>query len=237
MVFKVVGHRGNPSQYPENTIASFVSALKCGSSGVETDIQITRDKEIVIFHDDDMKRLTGEPGMIGQYTLAELKEMRVLGTDEAIPTLQEFLDSTNGIERFIELKARNEKGERINTGLEKYLNSFFHDDYTRDIHFISFDIEAIRNMKEYNRNYSVGLDIGRETSLIWDSMMKDHIPDFLDFVIPEYSIIENEDRDLGRNSSRIIPWVVNEPEKLETLKKKGIDAFMTDMPCLMAGYS
>ncbi|MGP6239203.1 glycerophosphodiester phosphodiesterase [Cuniculiplasma sp. SKW4] len=231
MKFNVIGHRGNPSQKPENTISSFESAKKCGVYGVETDIQITKDHRIVIFHDDAMERLTGRNGMISDFTLSELEEMGILGTDEKIPTLDEFLAATHGVKKFIELKTRNNKAERINFGLEKALNEYFKGNYSDDIYFISFDIDAIRTMKEYDSRYRVGIDIGKETSFIWDSMIRDHVPDFLDFVIPEYSIIEKEERNFQKIGEKIIPWVINDEKELKILEEKNIQYFMTDSPC------
>lgn len=236
MKFNIIGHRGNPSQKPENTIISFKSAKSCRVYGIETDIQITSDRKIVIFHDDTMERLTGNNGRICDFTLSELEEMRILGTDEGIPTLEEFLEATEGVKKFIELKTRNDKAERINSGLEKSLNEYFRGNYSDDIYFISFDIEAIRTMKEYDHRYRVGIDIGKETSFIWDSMIRDHVPDFLDFVIPEYAIIEREERNFQEISGKIIPWVINKEEDLKILEEKNIEYFMTDSPCQMREF-
>ena len=236
MKFRMIGHRGNPSQNPENTIVSFISARKCGVYGIETDIQITADQKIVIFHDEDLKRLTGMRGKISDFPLSELKEINVLGSDQKIPTLEEFLESTGDVTKYIELKTRNEKAERINDGLEKRLHEYFKGNYSDNIYFISFDVEAIRKMKEYDKRYRVGLDIGNETSFIWDSMLKDHIPEFLDLVIPQYDIIKKETRDLEKYAEKIIPWVINSSTDLEKLEEMGIYSFMTDTPCSMKNF-
>ncbi len=236
MNFKTIGHRGNPSEKPENTMASFLSAYECGADAIETDIQITKDGKIVIFHDDSMERLTGKKCSVHDLNLREIKELRILDTDQHVPDLEEFMDQFRGKEMFIELKARNERGDRINPGLERALHEFFKNDYSPEIHFISFDIEAIRTMKSYDKNYSVGLDIAKETQFIWESMMNDHIPDFMDYVIPEFSIVSEEKNDIKEYGEKIIPWVLNDPKDLSILEKKGINKFMTDRPCFMKNH-
>ena len=92
--FRVWGHRGcrglnNP---PENTMAAFHAAVAQDADGIEFDVFLTADGHIVVFHDEDVRALTNGKGAIKKKTLAELQKLKVGGTEESIPTLQEVLD-------------------------------------------------------------------------------------------------------------------------------------------------
>lgn len=76
---------------PENTIAAFKEAIKQGANGVEFDLFLTRDGKVVVFHDATLSKLTNGKGKTKSKTLAELKRLRLEGTNETIPTFEEML--------------------------------------------------------------------------------------------------------------------------------------------------
>lgn len=95
----MIGHRGNPSQAPENSLSGFIKAYENGADVFEVDVEITKDGEIVIMHDDSINRTTNYTGKakVGQMTLAEIKQYKVKAkdgtlTDEAPPSLREVLE-------------------------------------------------------------------------------------------------------------------------------------------------
>ncbi len=87
-----VAHRGlwSPDGAPENSLASFQAACAAGY-GIELDIQLSADGEAMVFHDDDLERMTGVAGKLTDRTAADLAQLRLKGTDERIPTLVETL--------------------------------------------------------------------------------------------------------------------------------------------------
>lgn len=96
---RVFGHRGTRGEGspPENSLAAFKAAIDQGAQGIELDLFLTKDIKLVVFHDDDLKRMTGVEGDIKQKTLAELEGLRLLDTkgkptDQAIPTYAQVLD-------------------------------------------------------------------------------------------------------------------------------------------------
>ena len=86
-------HRGASHYYPENTMLSFRKGLEMQANGIETDVQITKDGVLVLFHDDTLDRVTGQTGCIADYTYAELLTFDVIKGEqrEKIPTFEEFL--------------------------------------------------------------------------------------------------------------------------------------------------
>lgn len=85
-----IAHRGGMGLAPENTLAAFGRATSLGLTYLETDVQTTRDGHVVCFHDTTLRRVTGHPGRVSDLDLADLRRLRVDGTDQ-IPTLAEAM--------------------------------------------------------------------------------------------------------------------------------------------------
>lgn len=87
-----VAHRGlwTPDGAPENSLGAFQAACAHGY-GIELDVQITADGEAVVFHDYRLERMTGVEGRLSDRSLHDLRDLRLKGTDEGIPTLAEVL--------------------------------------------------------------------------------------------------------------------------------------------------
>lgn len=84
-------HRGCSMVYPENTLLSFEEAAKLnGIKGIEFDVQYTKDRQLVVFHDETLDRVTNGKGNLRDYTLKELKQL-LIWNQECIPTLDEVL--------------------------------------------------------------------------------------------------------------------------------------------------
>lgn len=107
-------HRGlfDNKKVPENSLAAFRNSVKYGF-GIELDVQLTKDGQVVVFHDYTLDRMCGEKGKISELTLEELRRFRLLGTEEGIPTLSEVLEVVDGqVPLLVELK-----GESVNDDL------------------------------------------------------------------------------------------------------------------------
>lgn len=84
-------HRGLHAEgIPENSLTAFAKARELGF-GIELDVHLTLDGELVVIHDSSLGRVCGRSGVVEQLTLAELGECRLMGTDEGVPTLDEVL--------------------------------------------------------------------------------------------------------------------------------------------------
>lgn len=97
----VVAHRGNWRSAPENSIAAIDSAIRMGVDIVEIDIQKTKDGGLILMHDDRVDRTTNGKGFIKEYTLAEIKKLRLRDkdgklTEHTVPTLEEALLAAKG---------------------------------------------------------------------------------------------------------------------------------------------
>ena len=83
-------HRGDSTDHPENTMAAFESAIELGYSFLETDVRTTRDGVLVAFHDDNLERITGRPGLISRTDWSDLRKVRIAGS-EPVPLLADIL--------------------------------------------------------------------------------------------------------------------------------------------------
>lgn len=91
-------HRGLHSRdkrIPENSLPAFARAAREGY-GMELDVQLTRDGKVVVFHDDTLDRVCGVPGRVENFTLAELRQLRLCGTENTIPLFSEVLNTVRG---------------------------------------------------------------------------------------------------------------------------------------------
>lgn len=100
-------HRGlhdNESDAPENSLAAFRKAAEAGY-GIELDLQLSRDGEVVVFHDASLERICSVPGKVSDFTYEELCRCRLYGSPERIPRFQDVLRLVDGrVPLIVELK-------------------------------------------------------------------------------------------------------------------------------------
>ncbi len=122
---RLIAHRGLFDQaagVPENSLAAFEAACRAGYA-IELDVQITGDDVAVVFHDDDIQRLCGVPGDIRQMRFAELKDLRLSGTDHRIPTFSEVLSLVDGrTSLLVELKTNERRQALVAKAIEPLLD-------------------------------------------------------------------------------------------------------------------
>ena len=153
-------HRGASEYAPENTLSSFYMGLLQGANGIETDVQRTKDGILVLFHDDTVDRVSDGSGNLSDFTLAELKELKIYGNNttgfyDRIVTFREFLEkfSQYDISFAIELK-----GASVEEDTLSMIEEFGILDKTT---FTSFNFEYINKIKELNPNARVGWLTGK----------------------------------------------------------------------------
>ena len=125
----LIGHRGAPTQITENTVPSFQKAIDQGAEGIEFDIRLSKDNQLVVFHDADLKRLSNQTEKIKKLTLAELQAVELnkqtgQKEDVYIPSLNDLLPLFNKVKVInIEIKSdRLFQGHKILDLLIKFLD-------------------------------------------------------------------------------------------------------------------
>lgn len=109
-MIEVIGHRGAAGIEPENTLRSIKKAIDLGVDRIEIDVRVTKDKRLVVVHDETVDRTTNGQGYVKELVFDELRKLDA-GKGEKIPTLEEVLGLTRGkVILQIELKAMEATG-------------------------------------------------------------------------------------------------------------------------------
>ena len=107
-------HRGLwNDRRPENSLSAFRAAAEAGF-GIELDVHLTRDGQLIVHHDNSLKRMCGVDKRIAQTTLAEIRNCRLLQTEEPVPTLDEVLEAVAGrVPLLIEVKVEENNHQAL----------------------------------------------------------------------------------------------------------------------------
>lgn len=228
---KIFAHRGYSGKYPENTMIAFKKALECGVDGIELDVQLTKDGEVVIIHDETIDRTTTGKGFVVDYTYEELErfdasfKFKDLGFNK-IPTLREYFQLVKDydIVTNVELK----------TGINEYLG---------------IEEKVWELIKEYNLEEKVIISSFNHFSVM---RMKDIAPQlkygFLseDWIIdagkythshgvqcyhPRFNnLVPDVIKELKKYNLEINTWTVNLEEDMKYLYSNNIDVIITNYP-------
>lgn len=146
-----IAHRGSHNdEIPENSMMAFRKSLS-RNLPIEFDIHLLKDNNIVVFHDDDLYRMTGINKKLRNCTYNDIKNLKLNGTSERIPLLKDVLKLVNGkVLLDIELKEDHD-GNNLEIELIKILK-----DYKGEFILKSFNYKAVKYLMK-NTNYTVGL--------------------------------------------------------------------------------
>lgn len=109
----IFAHRGYAAAYPENTMKAFTEGAKAGAEGIELDVQMTKDGELVVIHDEKVDRTTDGTGLVKDLNLKELRQLdagnlhKSLAKKEPIPLLKEVLEWLSGNEVVCNIELKN----------------------------------------------------------------------------------------------------------------------------------
>jgi len=149
---KPIAHRGlHDDQVPENSMEAFEAAIEAGCP-IEIDVQVTKDKVPVVFHDDNLQRLTGLKKRVTRVKFKDLMRLRLTDTESAIPTFKEFLEFVGGrVPILVEVKKN--KGSR---GIERAVVEMLQK-YKGEFAIQSFHPIAIRKVRKIDPSLYCGL--------------------------------------------------------------------------------
>lgn len=229
---EIIGHRGAAGTYPENTMISFIACEKLGADGIELDVQLTKDGEIVVIHDETINRTTNGKGYVKDYTLSELKQFdasyKFKGQFDTcpIPTLREVFEWAKGNTFSINVELKNDKLEYH--GLEE-----------RVINLIrSFELENRVILSSFNHKSMLKFSLMApdiETAVLYNKKNKEPWKIAEEYkasaIHPNYRIITDEliEKTLQFNIA-VRPYTVNDPKIMKRLIDAKCSAIITDYP-------
>ena len=227
-----IAHRGFSGMYPENTLLAYEKAIEAGCDGIELDVQLTKDGELALIHDETVDRTTDGKGYVKDLTLAELKELDAsfkfkgkYGVNR-VPTLREYFEiaAPAGIITNIELKT----SVFLYTGIEEKALELIDEFGIRDkIVVSSFNHASAKYMQSLAPDMVYGF---LEESRIIDALpytashgMQGYHPEF-HMVDDDFMKTAN---DLGL---KINVWTVNEEEEMREMKRLGVHMIIGNWP-------
>lgn len=216
-----IAHRGGRGNAPENTLRAFSLAGSSGADGVEFDVQRTRDGKLVIFHDNELKRITGVKGCLKDITFDELRKLDA-GGGEKVPALEETLEiaSKYGLILIIELK-----NPEFFPGIEKeawsLVSSLYKPGLVKIACFNAASLESVRLIEpsiSLVRNYR------------FDTPASGDHYDAASVDARNLILFPWRERIYRRHCKDIYVWSVNSRAAMKHFIRCGVDAIITDYP-------
>ena len=221
-----IGHRGSKGYVAENTLESINHAILLGVDGIEIDIFKCLSGELVLSHENDLKRLTGKSGQLEKLTLNELKKFLVVGKYK-IPTLKDVLKRIE-VPLFvnIELKGLNtaRATSQIITDISKSTSWSLEN-------FIvsSFNWDELEQFRSIDKNTPVGI--------LANKLMD--INEAIEFgkkinaqaIHPNFKLLNKKTiKKIKNNGFKIYTWTVNDKIDIDLMKELNVDGIISDYP-------
>jgi glycerophosphoryl diester phosphodiesterase len=221
----IVGHRGAPTEEPENTLRSFRSALELGVAAVELDVQLTRGGRLAVIHDETLDRTTNGHGLVKNFTLAELQKLDA-GQGESIPALEEVLELTRGrAHLLVEMKQPEAMGALL---------QFFREQRAFDAaRVISFWHPAVKALKEAEPRLKTGaLLVGCPADPVGLARAAR-----TDTLVLNYRYVNRDLVDAAhRQGIKVTVWNIDDPEILKPYLDLNLEAIGTNRPRKIIDY-
>jgi glycerophosphoryl diester phosphodiesterase len=230
----VIAHRGASGYAPENTMPAFEKALEMGAEGIELDVHLTKDGETVVIHDHTIDRTSNGTGMVGQFTLEEIKQLdfgswfdeKFNGT--TIPTLKEVLELLKGWEGLLNIEVKS--GPIIYPEIEQKLIALIKQyGFEQKVIFSSFNHYSLCDIKKIDPAMDIG--ILYMCGLVEPWIYAEHInaqalhPLFYN-IIPE--LVEG----CKKSGIKLNPYTIDDPKDMERIIKAEVDGIITNYPDL-----
>ncbi len=153
----ILGHRGYSGSYPENTLLSFKKALEHKADGIELDVHLSKDGEMVVCHDENLYRTYGKHAWIKDKTLGEMRKLNSLG--QKLPTLEEVFQEVPKLAFVnIELKTNIISYPHLEEKVMKLVSN----DAPERVLISSFNHSTLVRVRELDRNVKLGMLFGEE---------------------------------------------------------------------------
>ena len=211
-------HRGlHGAGFPENSPAAFAAAIERGMA-IECDIQRSADGQAMVFHDDELDRLTGLSGPVAQHSAEALGKIVLTGGNDTIPSLRQLLDQVDGkVPLLIEIKSGRAAGRRVGSTCLAVRRAL--EGYTGRHAIMSFDPRVVRWFAEHSALTLRGLVVTEEDDKGLQGRLRRHLwlwharPHFL-----AYDVRDLPSRFAQAQRQRGLPlltWTVRSPELAE----------------------
>lgn len=233
MTTQVFAHRGASCAAPENTLAAFEKAAEVGADGIELDVHLSSDGQLVVIHDDTVDRTTNGNGSVHNMTFEQLRSLDAsMGkpgfSGAQIPTLEEVYRLVKPTNLMVNVELKENAWDGGFTVIPKVLELEEKYGMVGRVFYSSFNHYVLREMKSCSSEIPVGLLYAAALVDVWDyatSVPADAIhPNYLTLLDPE--LVPR----CHAAGIAVRPWTVNEEADLRAMFAAGVDAVITNDP-------
>jgi glycerophosphoryl diester phosphodiesterase len=213
-----IGHRGAKGYEPENTLVSFEKAIDLNVDGIELDVHLSSDGNIIVIHDETVDRTTNGKGFVKKFTASQLKEL-------GIPTLIAVLDLVNR-NCFVNIELKGIGTAKPVTELISHYISNKNWNYT-DFLVSSFDWEMLEEVHLLNPKIRIGVltEASVGEALAFAKKIKAYS------IHPNYRLLTKENVVLmQKNGFEVYPWTVNSKEAIQEITSFQVNGIISDFP-------
>ena len=214
---KIYAHRGSSIAHPELTMAAYKAAVDEGADGFECDVRITKDNQLVLWHDADMQRVAGNSARIADSTLKEIKShyRQVITLDELL-----ILARDNKKELAIETKHPVPSGSAVEKNVIDLLSQ---EKPVADIHVMSFSWLALENVRKINPEQ-------KTVALLHDTFS---------FAMRRFTSAQaigpgittfRKKPHLNQDPRNLFIWTVDDADDMRFCADNGVDVLITNTP-------
>ena len=214
---KIYAHRGSSIAHHELTMAAYKAAVDEGADGFECDVRITKDNQLVLWHDADMQRVAGNPARIADLTLKEIKShyQQAITLDELL-----ILARDNKKELAIETKHPVPSGSAVEKGVMELLSQ---EKLVADIHVMSFSWLALENVRKISPEQ-------KTVALLHDTFS---------FAMRRFTSAQaigpgitafRKKPHLNQDPRNLFIWTVDDADDMRFCADNGVDVLITNTP-------
>ena len=235
----VIAHRGSKGTHPENTFSAFREALACQADGIELDVQYTKDKALIVIHDNTVDRTTNGTGEIDSFTLAEIQQLDAGSwfndqySREVIPSFQEVLTFLKN-QRYqgvlnIEIKA----DEKDYLGIEKDIVKMLQQqEWPFEYLYSSFNLDSLKIVHQLDPTAAKAYIMATSAKKIKQAVSLD----FIEAIHPKITWVTDPKTNISHYPKAVRPWTVNEEADMDYCFRQNIAGIHTDFPRKALAY-
>ncbi len=230
-----LAHRGASGHAPQNTMAAFLLAAEMGADGIELDVHLSADVELVVIHDHTVDATTDGHGPVSALSLAELQQLdagsrfdpRYAG--ERIPTLRQVFEEV-GQRLLVNVEIKVAPGHHPPAVEREVVRLIEESGMIDRVLVSSFSPRSLRRVRHLNRAIPLGLLYSRPAPAKLPRLLRRlRIP--YDALHPHHSLVDARTIARARErGQRVNVWTVNEAEEMRRMCDLGVDGIITNYP-------
>jgi glycerophosphoryl diester phosphodiesterase len=238
----IIAHRGYRAKYPENTLVAFEAAIHAGADMIELDVLLSKDRKMVVIHDETLDRTTNGQGAVSDYTLTEIKTLdagswfdaRFKG--ERLPTLEEVLESVDKrISINIEIKRSAYEPDRPPDAIEKQIVELVtRKNAIGNVLISSFEWKMLERLAAMKEGPEIAiLSGGHEEGDPLEACRKLGAFSWN----PRSLLLKKEHvKEMHEAGILVFPWSLDTPEDIARVLEIDVDGLIVDDPLLARAY-